>query len=84
MDEKYHNKLIATESEINDRIPSGLNRILEIDNWYHPNVIIGELPSKNETFVLISKVIETGDLELYKPTHKPNTHWINWPDGGML
>lgn len=84
LDKLYHDKLVATKSEINERIPSDLLKILELENWYHPDVTNGEVPSKNETFIQIAKVLETGNIDFYKPTHSPNTHWSNWPFGGTL
>jgi len=41
-------------------------------------------PSSYETWQMIAKVITTGDTSFYKPTLKPNTHWINWQDSGSL
>ena len=52
--------------------------------WHHPDCADSELPSKNETFKLIAKTLETGKTDLYKPIKKPNNHWKNWPDGGKL
>ena len=77
-------KLIATEIEIRKNIPTDLPKIMELEDWFHPDLADNELPSNNETFIQISKVLETGNLNLYKPTKEPNTHWKNWPDGGTL
>jgi hypothetical protein len=57
---------------------------MELHNWFHPDVVNDELPSNNETFQQITKVLETGNINYYKPTHEPNTNWKNWPDGGTL
>lgn len=84
LDNLYHDKLVATEKEVRDRIPNDIPKILELHEWYHPDVANAELPSENETFRQIAKVLETGISDFYKPTHKPNTHWKNWPDGGTL
>jgi hypothetical protein len=84
LDKLYHGKLVATESEIRERIPFEIPKILELHEWHHPNVVIGEVPSENETFKQIAKVLETGTADFYRPTHMPNTHWANWPDGGTL
>ena len=84
LDILYHDKLVATEKEIRERIPIAIPKIIELHEWFHPDVINGALPSENETFKLIAKVLESGNPEHYKPTHKPNTHWTNWPDGGTL
>ena len=84
LDRLYHQKLVATESEIRQRIPVDIPKILELSEWYHPDLANSELPSENETFKQISEVLRTGDVGFYKPTFKPNTHWTNWPDGGTL
>jgi hypothetical protein len=84
LDGLHHDKLVATEAEIRERIPADIPRILELNEWFHPDVIRGALPSENETFKQIAMVLETGNVDYYKPTHKPNTHWKNWPNGGTL
>jgi hypothetical protein len=84
LDALHHDKLVATENEIKQRIPNDLPKIIELHNWFHPDVVNDELPSNNETFVQIAKVLETGNIDFYKPTYEPNTNWKNWPDGGTL
>lgn len=80
----HHDKLIANEDEILKRIPIDIPKIIELNEWFHPNIVNGELPSENETFKQIALTLETGNIDCYKPTHKPNTNWKNWPDGGTL
>lgn len=84
LDHLYHDQLVATEEEIRARIPQDLPKIMELEEWAHPDVITGTLPGSHETFIQIAKVLETGDLSHYSPTLKVNTHWSNWPDGGTL
>jgi len=82
---KYHgDAFFAREKEIKSRIPQDLPLILRLDEWYHNDLAAGELPSQVETFQMIASVIEKGNTELYQPTKKPNTHWSNWPEGGIL
>jgi hypothetical protein len=81
---EYNKKLEATDLEIRERIPSDLPKIMELTEWYHPDCANSELPSTNETFQQLAKVLETGETVFYNPTHKPNSHWKNWPDGGSL
>jgi hypothetical protein len=45
---------------------------------------VANRPGAYETWHLIAKVITTGDSSFYKPTLKPNTHWVNWPESGSL
>src|SRR5262245_38181837 len=46
--------------------------------------ILGYVPSSYETNRLIAEVLETKDPSRFKPTLKPNNHWINWPEAGAL
>lgn len=84
LEPEYNDDLVATEKEIRERIPADLPKIMELTDWNHPDCADSELPSKNETFKQIAKVLESGKTEFYKPTEKPNNHWKNWPDGGTL
>ncbi|WP_306640166.1 DUF7003 family protein [Sanyastnella coralliicola] len=81
---EWNNELEATEQELNAKIPVDLPKILELTEWFHPDCAGMELPSQNETFVQIARVLETGKTEFYRPTKKPNNHWSNWPNGGNL
>jgi hypothetical protein len=78
------NSFWATEEEIRDRIPIDIPKIIELKEWFHPDLVNDEMPSKNETFKQLAKVLETGDIHFYKPTKLPNTHWKHWPVGGTL
>lgn len=81
---EYRELLLATEAELRLRIPANLPCILCLDEWFHPDLANGELPSESLTFRMIADVLVTGDGSHYKPTSKPNTHWSNWPEGGSL
>jgi hypothetical protein len=50
----------------------------------NPDVAIGELPSESETFRQLAEVLATGRIEAHRSTHQPNTHWKNWPLGGVM
>lgn len=84
LDKLYHKELVATEEEIRERIPVDIPLILELQDWFHPDVANEELPGGNETFKQIAQVLESGTTEFYRPKNKSNTHWSNWPDGGTL
>lgn len=79
---EYDSDLLATEEEIRERIPTDLPKIMELNEWHHPDCANSELPSENETFIQIAKVLETGKTEFYNPSKKPNNHWRNWPEAG--
>jgi hypothetical protein len=81
---EHRDLLLATEDEIRARVPADLPQILRLDEWNHPDVSEGELPGESPTFQALAQILETGDPTLYRPRRKPNTHWRNWPEGGML
>ncbi|HNT55028.1 MAG TPA: hypothetical protein PKG95_09975 [Anaerolineaceae bacterium] len=76
--------LLATDAELYQRLTVPLPLVLRLDEWHHPDLSRGELPSQSETFRQIAAVLASGDTALYRPTQAPNTHWRNWPAGGTL
>ena len=81
---EHRDILFATDEELNARNPLALPKWLRLDEWHHPDLADGELPSENETFIQLANCIVTGDKTLYQPTLPPNTHWTNWTDGGTM
>jgi hypothetical protein len=41
-------------------------------------------PSSYETWQQLAKVIARGDINYYRPTLAPNTHWKHYPESGSL
>ncbi len=81
----FRNDLLATESERRMHLRPEMEQLLLLDEWHHPNVVdAADRPSGSQTFQQLAKVLETGDVRHYSPTMPPNTHWVNWPDGGSL
>lgn len=80
--EKSHLFWISRE-ELSSKIPIDLPVLMTLDSWHHPNLIENEPPSNTETFRQLAKVISTGDISYYNKPEKDNTHWSNWPDGGL-
>jgi len=77
--------VLATPEEQRVSVLPEMNRILQLEEWHHPNVVKDEdRPSGSETFQQLAKVLATGDIEFYRPSLPPNTHWRNWPQGGRL
>ena len=81
---KHRDQVLCTEAERRVSISPELELIQKLDEWNHPDISGGELPSSSETFKLIAEMLETGNVEGYKPTKKQNTHWDNWPEAGTL
>lgn len=81
---EYKTEFLAIEDEIYDCFRQNLPKIMQLDEWFHPDIAGDEKPSENETFQMIATVLESGDRSFYKPTKDPNNHWSNWPYGGSL
>jgi hypothetical protein len=56
----------------------------ELTGKYNEGQYRENRPGAYETWQLIAKAIATGDITLYRPTLKPNTHWTNWPESGSM
>jgi len=78
---KHRDLLLADETELRALVPQDLPEILRLEAWHHPDVLV-ERPSREETFQLLAKVLDTGNPHEYRPTLAPNTHWSNWPESG--
>jgi hypothetical protein len=81
---EHRDILLATEEELRARIPADLPRVLQLDEWVHPDVAGQEKPSDSDTFRQLAEALVTGDISRFAPTGPPNTHWSNWPEGGSL
>jgi len=81
---EYGDLFFAPEVEIRELIPNDLPLFVTVKEWNHPDIYSEEIPSENETFILLAKSLEQGDKQLFQPTKKPNNHWSNWPEGGTL
>ena len=76
--------LLASPEELAARNQDDLPLFITLDEWFHPDLAAGDLPSGCETFQMLAEAISTGNAAVYNPTREPNTHWRNWPDGGTL
>lgn len=78
-------KLIsATEVEILKHFKSKLPKLMTIEDFHYLSIYdMKNLPSNQETFKLIAKVLVTKDTLNWKPTLKANNSWKNWESGHM-
>ena len=77
--------VLATANERRVSVLPDMTQILQLEEWHHPNVVDDDdRPSGSETFQQLAQVLATGNLEFYRPSRPPNTHWRNWPEGGRL
>ena len=73
---KYREQLFANREEYGVFIPAGMDEILRLDQWHHPDWSCP--PSQTLSFPMIAEVLVTGDRRLYQPPAMTNTHWQNW------
>ena len=76
--------VLATRDERRVSVFPSMEQILQLEDWQHPDLAGSERPSDNQTFQQIAELLATGELDRYRPTAPPNTHWKHWPDGGQL
>ncbi|TAE07714.1 MAG: hypothetical protein EAZ95_18085 [Bacteroidetes bacterium] len=74
----------ATEDEIQKHIPKDIPKLMKIDEFHFISSYEDtNLPSQQETYKLIAKVLTTGDTTNWKTTQKPNNSWKNWKSGHL-
>lgn len=78
----WHRKSVLCQ-DARVRVPEHWTHLLQLDEWRHPNLVIGEVPSAVPTFQSIAKVIAHRDPSIYL-AEEPNSHWSNWLEGGTL
>lgn len=61
------------------RQSKGFTRFIQLNEWFHPDIAMDELPSENECFQKLASAIAENNIKLYTcPKNKFNTHWSNW------
>jgi len=74
----------ATENEIKEHIPANLPKLMTIDKFHFESIYDKKnLPSTQELYRLIAKILVNKDASLWKPSLKPNNHWSNWKSGNL-
>ncbi len=74
----------ATEEDIKKHIPLDLPKLMTINEFHFVSFYDQDTPpSKQETFDLISKILVSKDISLWKPTLESNNHWSNWESGHL-
>jgi hypothetical protein len=72
----YRDHIFATERELNIKIP----KVLQLEEWLHPNLLDKEMPSDSPTFQQIADVLSSAQPGAYKQS-SGNTHWSQRPKG---
>lgn len=74
----------ATEDEIRKHIPKDIPKLITIDEFHFVSAYEkSNLPSQQETYQLLARVLVTKDTTNWKPTQKPNNNWKNWESGNL-
>lgn len=99
LDEQHPNLFRATDNELRKCLPADLPKIMKIEEWHHEAYskyktmtsptnykyeVIGEQPSKYETYRMIADILISRDSTKWRPTLKPNNNWRNWPNAGNM
>lgn len=63
------------------RAAAELTHFIQLDEWHHPDVASGELPSQNDCLRSVARALSANDTSLYEcPVAGFNTHWSNWEE----
>lgn len=81
---EHRELVLATQEEQRVSVLPEMTRILQLEEWHHPDIVGAQMPSTSQTFQQLADVLASGDPSRYCPTEEPNTHWKNWPEGGTL
>ncbi len=81
---EHKNKFLFSDEQLRRILPSGIKKVLQLEEWHHIGQDGWGKPSKSETFQMLAKVLVTGDSKEYRPSQTANTHWSHWPEGGQL
>jgi hypothetical protein len=74
----------ATDNEIRKQLPAGLPKLMTISDFHFTSAYDkANLPSKQELYKLIARVLLTRNPAEWKPVQKPNNHWSNWESGNL-
>lgn len=82
--ENYRELVLCTQEELRVSVLPSMDLLLQLDDWEHPDISDGDLPSSSEDFKNIANALEKGSFESFKASGKRNTHWRNWPEAGTL
>lgn len=82
---EYRSKMLATENELQSIASNDVLKVIQLDNWHHPDVFGWNYqadrhfqPSDAKSMQMIAKVLVTGDPNLYNPCEDPNVDWRKW------
>lgn len=82
LSETQPNVISASESDIKEHLMFDIPQLMSIDKFHYISYYEKDcLPSKQELYQMIAKVLATRDTSCWKPTLPSNNHWSNWESG---
>ena len=78
--ESHRDELLCTPEELRRVVPDDMEFLLQLDQWHHPDVYRGELPSQNPSFQNLAEVLASGEAARLRPAEKPNVDWRLWTE----
>jgi hypothetical protein len=75
---QYRDRVLALPNERRLHVLPEMPQILQLEEWRHPDIAFDGLPSRCKTFKQLAEVLVTGDISLYRPSARTNTHWFHW------
>jgi hypothetical protein len=78
---KLRDELFCTVKEMRELLPDKkLQSFMQFEDWKHPDIRKGELPSQNPFFIALAGALAGRSKHLPESAlENPNTHWSNWP-----
>lgn len=81
----FHNRhlVLATDFELRHNVGPAFEKVIQLEDWQHPDVTAGEKPSESSTFRQLAQLLSF-ERKSFSNWGQGNTHWKNWPEGGTL
>jgi hypothetical protein len=57
---------------------ANIPKFIQLNEWHHPDVLKGELPSHSVCFQTLAQAIAENKIELFSCPEEINTHWSCW------
>lgn len=79
---KFPNRFFASDMELLSFAPacSGVTKFIQVNEWKHPDISGGEVPSQNRAMQTLIMALRVGDSTVFD-AGSPNTHWRRWVAG---
>jgi hypothetical protein len=76
--EHYREQLMCSLDELRRVVPPDFELVAQLDQWHHPHVYAGELPSQNPTFQNLAQLLAGADPGPLRTNEEGNVDWRRW------